>query len=242
MRLFCWYLALFSLSIACSDHPGNPTLYGKIDQLEEPKPEIINDTLIELTNLRRGDILVKPNHNWLPGTTWVKGGVNFGHVMFVLQGATGDNAIDVLSKAIIFESQARNVPHEFEVRVSSAYQAGTDFRYDNVSLSEHFRGYRYRLRPQLSENEIDSLASFLLRHTDGYSSWRALKRFDKQVYMLYHPSQTYWYCSHLIWQAFYTVLNIDLDPNGGLIVFPNDLIASPYFQNDSIYRKKRVRF
>jgi uncharacterized protein YycO len=54
--------------------------------------------------------------------------------------------------------------------------------------------------------------------------------------------QTYWYCSHLIWQAFYSVLNIDLDPNGGVIVYPNDLIVSPYFQNDPLNPLRRVRF
>jgi len=51
-----------------------------------------------------------------------------------------------------------------------------------------------------------------------------------------------WYCSLLIWEAFYQVLGIDLDPNGGIMVFPNDLIASPYFDNNVKHPQKRVRF
>jgi uncharacterized protein YycO len=51
-----------------------------------------------------------------------------------------------------------------------------------------------------------------------------------------------WYCSLLIWEAFYTVAGIDLDSNGGLMVYPNDLIASPYFDNDPNNKQKRVRF
>jgi uncharacterized protein YycO len=46
----------------------------------------------------------------------------------------------------------------------------------------------------------------------------------------------------LIWQAFYDVLGIDIDANGGVYVHPNDLINSPYFKDEPGRFDKRVRF
>ncbi|MFW5793335.1 MAG: hypothetical protein ACOCWC_03555, partial [Bacteroidota bacterium] len=51
----------------------------------------------------------------------------------------------------------------------------------------------------------------------------------------------HWYCSLLIWQAVLYVSGIDLDSNGGYFVYPNDLIASPYFNNENGF-KGRTRF
>lgn len=37
-----------------------------------------------------------------------------------------------------------------------------------------------------------------------------------------------WYCSKLVWKAYKVVLNIDIDDNGGLIVYPEDILNSSY--------------
>ena len=52
---------------------------------------------------------------------------------------------------------------------------------------------------------------------------------------------THWYCSLIIWQAVLYVTGIDLDANGGYFVYPNDLVASPYFDNSSEHTG-RARF
>lgn len=230
------------LQVSCSP-PGkadSETNYGNSNTRSSFL--ILNDTLINLTELKRGDILVKPNHNWLPGTYWVYGGCCFGHAAIVLEGSTGKDAIEVLSKAKIFESHALDVPPLFEVRINLAYNPTPDSRYVNQTFARVREGYRYRLRPGLTEQQFDLLFEFITAQENGLSSWRALKNFSRGNELLNPGYQAYFYCSHLIWQAFYSVLGIDLDVNRGIYVYPNDLIGSPFFENDQNYREKRVRF
>jgi hypothetical protein len=242
MRCIIWSFVFVVMAVACNSTVEENIVTDTNTGEERTLPAILNDTLTELTELRRGDILVKPNHNWLPGTAWVKGGSDFGHAMIVTKGATGENAIEVLSQSVIIESHARSVPPEFEIRMTKAYNPDTDYRFDNTSFAPAKAGYRYRLRPQLPDEQIDSVLAFIIRQEDGLSSWRAQKNYVGHAELTNTNHQTYWYCSHLIWQAFYTVLNIDLDPNGGVIVYPNDLVASPFFQNDQSNPVQRVRF
>lgn len=242
MRCIIWSLIFAVMAVACNYPDEEIIVSNVITEDSSTLPTILNDTLIELTELRRGDILVKPNHNWLPGTAWVKGGSGFGHALIVIDGAIGENSEEVLKKSVIFESHSRPVPPEFELRTAKAYQPGTDYRHDNISFAPVKAGFRYRLRSQLSEEQIDSVLVFIIGQDNGLSSWRAQKKYVGHDELTNTNYQTYWYCSHLIWQAFYSVLNIDLDPNGGVMVYPNDLIASPFFQNDPLNPLKRVRF
>jgi uncharacterized protein YycO len=71
-----------------------------------------------------------------------------------------------------------------------------------------------------------------------------MKRFIPAAGSLSSPAKKpeYWYCSLLIWQAFYDVLGIDIDANQGVYVYPNDLINSPYFNDEPGRYEKRVRF
>jgi hypothetical protein len=242
--MLCFLLFfVFAIMAVCCNRPveDNPILNTVTIEIRT-LPAILNDTLIELTDLRRGDILVNPNHNWLPGTAWVKGGSGFGHAMIVTKGATGENAKEVLSQSVIIESHARSVPPEFEIRITKAYNPDTDYRFDNTSFAPLKAGYRYRLRPQLPDEQIDSVLAFIIGQDNGLSSWRAQKKYVGHAELINTNHQAYWYCSHLIWQAFYSVLNIDLDTSGGVIVYPNDLIASPYFQNELLNPVRRVRF
>ncbi len=178
--------------------------------------------------LKRGDILVRPNNNWLPGTEFVQNGNNFGHAVIVLKGAVGRSVEEALSKSEIFESNSRDVPDEFQLRKVAAYAPGDDFRYSNDSFGSKYAGKRYRLRSPLSEAQIDSVLNYIVAQDEDVSSWRAQKN-TSNVSVDKH----YWYCSLLIYQAFKDVLDIDLDTNGGLIVFPNDLINHPLFDGKS---------
>ncbi len=178
----------------------------------------------DVFELKRGDILVRPNNNWLSGTGFVAKGNNFGHAVIVLKGASGVTIEEVLKQTEIFESNSRDVPPEFQLRKVKAFVSGNDLRYSNDSFSEKYAGKRYRLRPPLSEAEIDSVLNYIVGQDKDQSSWRAQKNTSNVV-----VDKHYWYCSLLIYQAFKDVLGIDLDSNGGLIVFPNDLIVHPLF-------------
>lgn len=178
--------------------------------------------------LKRGDILVRPNNNWLPGTEFVLKGNNFGHAVIVLKGASGTNIEEVLAKTEIFESNSRDVPDSFQLRKVAAFVPGTDLRYSNDSFADKYSGKRYRLRPQLTVAQIDSVLNYISAQDDDVSSWRARKNTSNVI-----VDKHYWYCSLLIYQAFKDVLNIDLDTNGGMVVFPNDLIAHPLFDGEN---------
>lgn len=201
--------------------------------------------LYQLDELQRCDILIRPNHNWFPGTTDVEGGFGFGHCVIVIEGTKGNNTDSVLMNSTIFESQARNVPGIYQLRSVKAFVPGDDMRFANTSFSPEYKGLRYRLRMSLTESQKDSIISFIFEQDDDLSSWRAVKNFDrcKKNNPNSEPlDKKYWYCSLLIWQAFYHVLGIDLDENSGLTVFPNDIINSHYFNDDNSLKQKRVRF
>jgi hypothetical protein len=220
-----WQIFILIFLFACTMQlPDDTAKNAETGYINEGFFEIMNDTLIELTELKRGDLLVKPNHNWFPGSAWVEGGTSFGHIAIVVEGATGNSAEDVLQKAIILESQARNVPAEYQLRKVNAYRPGFDYRFDNYSFDPSKAPYRYRLRPELTTEQFDSLIAFMESHLNGISSWRAQKKYTTDYPPVAGQSNSYWYCSMIIWQAFYTVLGIDTDVNRGVIVYPNDII------------------
>lgn len=201
----------------------------------------ILDTLPDqqLTDLQPCDILVKPNLNWLPGTTSVPFGIGFGHAAIVIKGAQEKNEAALLSSALFFESQARDVAGEYQVRQVAGYVPGYDFSHANYNFKPENMGRYYRLRMDLTASQQDSIIAYLLSHDSGRSSTRAWK---DHAFAKKDPSEEYWYCSLIIWQAFYDVLGIDLDANQGLYVYPNDLINSPYFNPDQDHADKRIRF
>jgi len=199
--------------------------------------EITGADSLTVSEFQPCDILVKPNHNWLPGSAWVAGGRGFGHVAVVIRGSCGQTAEEALQKAVVFESQARAVSPEFEIREARGYQEGDDFRVANVTFGRQNAGFRYRLRPDLTPAQRDSILRFIQAQDPDVSCWRSQKKFTAGW-----TDKNSWYCSLLVWQAFYAVLGADLDPNGGVIIYPNDLIASPFFNNTTANKNSRVRF
>jgi hypothetical protein len=247
MAKSCFLLAsIISLSFLDSCFMGSPERKNgmAVNQMVE-YIHVIQDTLVKLTDLEPGDILVKPNMNWFPGSSMVNGGRGFGHAVLVIEGGKDTNTMNLLEKIRIFESQARHVPESFQLRSASGFLDGDDFRFANTTFGMQNAGFRYRLRFDLTPSQRDSIIKFVMAQDQDSSSWRSLKRIRTNIKgnrtETLEDKKT-WYCSLLIWEAFYQVLGVDLDPNGGLIVFPNDLISSPYFDNDAIHKQKRVRF
>lgn len=198
-----------------------------------------------LTELQPCDILVKPNLDWLPGSTKVPGGFGFGHAAIVIRGASDTNEANLLRKVLTFESQARDVPGEYQVRQVAAYAPGNDFRYANYNFRPEYLGRYYRLRIALTIEQREAIIAFLLKHDGDLSSPRAWKDYHNLRYEEVHimdKQSEYWYCSLIIWQAFHDVLGIDLDANQGLYIYPNDLINSPYFDGKPGEGGNRVRF
>lgn len=224
-------LILFALSFliyGCNDAP-------------QPVSKKINlaSTLIFKTGdtleLKKGDILVRPNLNILPGTSLVDGGKNYGHAAIVVKGFKHWHPDSLLAGTIIIESIAKDVPAEFQVREIKALVSNRMESFDNHNFDNRYQGHRYRLRLPLSEKETDSIVAFARSQKGKLSSWNASKYFpanaDNNNPSLKLLKNETWYCSLLVWQSVYNVSGIDLDHSGGYMAYPNDLINSPYFDS-----------
>jgi hypothetical protein len=223
----------------------NPENASRSPEIKTQNPELCS--VQRLTELQPCDILVKPNLNFIPGTSPVPGGSLFGHTVIVIRGSKDTNEVALLSKAIIFESQADDVPPEYQLRQIAAYIPGTDSRYANTSFGPDRFGNLYRLRMELTDAQRQAIISYIMDKDDDLSSYRAMKRYKRMHEtsndsLSYERKPEYWYCSLLIWQAFYDVLGIDIDANKGVYVYPNDLINSPYFNDEPGKHEKKVRF
>jgi uncharacterized protein YycO len=183
---------------------------------------------------KRGDIIVRANHNNLIGTSFVENGSNFGHAAIVLEGAKADNVIDALKQTLIFESRALDVVEENQIRKVMGYKDDGALDSINLNFNNKYTGARYILRTNLPDTDIDKVIAFILDQDDCTSSYRATKDYKKSDYEVSRN----WYCSLLLWQGFYSVLDIDIDVNKGLIVYPNDIINSPLFAENGT----RIRF
>lgn len=204
-----------------------------------------------ITELQKGDFIVKPNLNILPGTSLVPNGYFFGHAAIIIKGATHEDADSLLSGAILIESTARDLPPGSQIRETAGYGVRKNPVLHNDSFGPAFRGRRYRLRLNLTDSQIDSIIAFIAQQKNDTSTWAAQKSYpgnplsDSLVNIGHKKNwadNSYWYCSLLIWQSVLYVTGIDLDPNGGHHVYPNDLINSPYFNNTTDGIKRRVRF
>lgn len=193
-----------------------------------------------ISELQKGDILVRANSNIFPATAYVEKGWSAGHAVIVLIGTENDNTDSLLANTLIFESHSRPLSREYQLREVRALDLSKNPYINNDSFSSKYKGSRYRLRLNLNENQIDSIIDFIVNQKGSYSSWNAMKRFPDNADVLKMVADgnrinwadnSHWYCSLLIWQAVFFVTGIDLDVNKGYFVYPNDLIMSPYFDN-----------
>jgi hypothetical protein len=192
--------------------------------------------------LQKGDIIVKPNLNILPGTEYMPRGWGFGHAAIVTRGAMHSHPDSLLMMSIIFESHARDVPQIHQLREIQGYVIHDDPAFSNENFGPRYTGDRYRLRLNIRESQIDSIIDFVRNQKGSSSSWNAMKRFPgtagterivAEQGRENWADNSHWYCSLLIWQAVFYVTGIDLDANGGYYVYPSDLITSPHFDNTS---------
>jgi hypothetical protein len=235
------------LCISCLHQPAETEKTAPVnDEHRAPAQFISLEPMPDqhITELKPGDIIVKPNLNIIPGTSFVDHGYLFGHAVIVVQGATDTNESALLSKTTIFESNASDIPEEYQLRLVRGYFPGNDHRFSNTSFAPRFLGNLYRLRIEMTDKQRADIINFILEKDGDISSYRASKHYKLpgEETLPEHGKQHYWYCSLLIWQAFYEVLGIDLDANKGFYVHPNDLVNSPYFDNTPGDTNRRVRF
>jgi hypothetical protein len=189
--------------------------------------------------LKKGDILVRPNMGWLPGSCKITGGHKFGHVAVVTEGASGNSAEAVLSKAkvaeaLFFDQATRRFQFkkENQARETNAL----------VSFGPRFKGIRYRLRMDLAASQADSIVLFLRNQLDaGYNIFSVKKRPDSEIarnLIFYGNGKQNWNCATLSWEAFFLIAGVDIDGNKGLVVYPSDLITSKFFDSPG----GRIRF
>ena len=229
--------------ISCDD-AGRPDDNGYSENMDIPW---VHEGI---TELRRGDILIRANSNFLPGSAPVEDGWDHGHAAIVTKGSFGLVADSLLAKSFIFESNSRDFPREYQLRETRGYDVNSNPFLRNESFSPRYEGARYRLRLNLPEEQIESIIEFIIGQRGSYSSWNAMKRYpgNPEIEQMVQEGlrenwadNTHWYCSLIIWQAVLYVTGIDLDPTGGYYVYPNDLVASKHFDNTESHRG-RARF
>ncbi len=191
-------------------------------------------------SLKPGDILVRPNLNWLPGSSKVDSGRNFGHAAIVITGAEGATVDEVMNKATVVEA------YLFD-QATRKFVFGSNNQVRKVPaiipFGNRFRGIRYRLRMSLTDDQINAIVKFTNEQIGiGDYTFFSLKTpllnfIDnrKKNQDLFFKK---WHCASFVWFAYYDLAGIDLDFNGGECIFPNDLINSKIFDQP----EGRLRF
>jgi hypothetical protein len=194
----------------------------------------------EMISFRTGDLLVRPNLNWMPGSSNVPFGRNFGHVVIVMNNASGKNIEEVLrntivAEAVVFDQKTKrfNFNPMNQVRISTA----------DISFGKQFKGIRYRLRMDITEEQQKLLTDFLYKQVGRkYYNILAMKCGTKTITETNKLSKfsepESWNCATLAWFAFKQLRGIDIDSNKGYLVYPNDILRCACFNST----EGRLRF
>lgn len=224
-------LNMLCFTFSCS--PYESAIEDKATIHEVFAVEIIHELL-------PGDIIVRPNLGFLPGSTVVQRGSGFGHAALVIKGFKHADIDSLLAGTIIVESIAKDVSQEFQVRQIQALKRHRMDAFNNTNFDQRYAGNRYRLRLPLTTNQLEKLIAFAIQQQGDRSAWNACKRFPddpfadslaREGFRLSWADNSIWYCSLLVWQSVLYATGLDIDVNGGYMVYPNDLINSPLFDN-----------
>lgn len=185
----------------------------------------------EVFTLETGDLIARPNFNFLPGTCSVDSGRNFGHVAVVVQGSEGTTLEEALKKAWVIESFIFD-----QASRRFVFNSGKQVRKVSaiIPFGHRFTGIRYRLRTTLSKEQKEKMVQFLFLQIARHS-YNLFSSKDESL-LLDSLNNSYtsiegkeWNCATLGWFAFRYAAGIDIDSNGGEIVYPNDCICSKFF-------------
>lgn len=172
-----------------------------------------------LISVSVGDIIARPNCNWFPSSeSSLFGGIT-GHMGLVVQDGqfTSDN--ETMGGLKIIE--ARLFAHQ------KPYYRNKVMVYNiNENFGLKFRGRRFLLKTHLNAAEKNRIL-------------QQLSSFQNSTYYVFSgKSGETINCVTLVWRLYSDVLEIDLDKNGGSIVYPNDIITHPLFDRN----ESKIRF
>lgn len=223
------------------------SIFMACNNTEKPQPQSVPLVFDDIpwayegiTELKKGDILVRPNLNIFPGTSLVPLGMGFGHAALVVKGYSHSNMDSLLAGVQIIESIAKDVSSDFQIREISGLVKSRFDAFNNDNFDHRFEGRRYLLRLPLCESEIDSILAFAIAQKGDRSVWNASKAYpgnhfnDSLIALGLRDNwadNSTWYCSHLVWQSLFYITGKDADVNGGYMVYPNDLINAHLFNN-----------
>lgn len=218
MKKFLFYLFLFLMVVLLFSGTTRKEFHPSLNNL---KPLTENDSF----DLKEGDILIRPNWSWLPGSSPVAGGRKYGHVALVTQGATGQSISEALENAVVVEALFFDqATKKFQFKKENQVRQGKAI----VSFGNKFSGIRYRLRISLTKEQKRTIAGFASSQLDGgYNIFSVKKKQAKNEEL----KNLDWHCATLVWQAYFLATGLDIDANGGLFIYPSDIIASPVFDN-----------
>jgi hypothetical protein len=97
-KLLTVLIALTLAGIGLFLTPGTVSSFGRNEFQEIPAVDS------GPFNLKKGDILVRPNWSWLPGSFPVKDGGRFGHVAIVTDEVTENSVGEALRKTTVIEA------------------------------------------------------------------------------------------------------------------------------------------
>lgn len=189
---------------------------------------VAENTVFEL---KEGDILIRPNWSWLPGSCPVADGRKYGHVALVTRGATGQSISEALENATVVEALFFDqATKEFQFKKENQIRQGKAI----VSFGKKFTGIRYRLRIPLTETQAAVMRNFAETQLDGGYNILSVKQKNRKTDKMENLD---WHCATLVWQAYFIATGLDIDANGGLFIYPSDIIACPIFERpDGIVR------
>lgn len=184
--------------------------------------------------LQKGDILARPNWYLVPGSSTVPEGRKYGHVAVIINDCSGKNIDDALVKADVIEALF------FDQKTKSfLWHKKDQIRIEKaaVSFGKKFTGIRYHLSTHLTDSEADSLVIFLKNQLDGGYSLFSKKNNIPDQHAFSEMKSCNWHCATLVWEAFRIIKQIDIDANGGKLVYPSDIIASKRFDKSGDRQK-----
>lgn len=198
----------------------------KSEFLIEPVPE---NTFFEF---KKGDLLVRPNSDNLPGSIAIPYGRMYGHVAIVTEGASGSTIQEALEKAKVVEALFFDqATRELQWKKKNQIREGKAI----VSFGDRFKNIRFRLRTNITCEQADEMVRFVRNQVDGGYNILSLKRKERKTGEMINYD---WHCATLVWQAYYCTTETDIDANGGIFIYPSDIIANPVFN----IPEGRVRF
>jgi hypothetical protein len=217
-------IAVAGLFYSLKTNSNKPTENSEFDF--ETVPE---NTFFEL---KKGDILLRPNSDNLPGSIAIPYGRMYGHAAIVTEGAKGQTISEVLEntkviEALFFDQATRKLQwsKEDQIREEKAI----------VSFGNRFKGIRFRLRIDITGEQADDIIQFAKNQLNGGYDILSLKRKEHSSGEIKNED---WHCATLVWEAYYLTLGLDLDANGGIFIYPSDIIANQVFN----HTEGRIRF